>query len=132
MNLIRNLFQKKEAVPTEAAKKPGTTVEKRKHPRYRAGNQTFLYSGNRAPAQATIVDISQGGVKLAMREHIAVGTRMEMAIYTGGIVAKALLVIKWELQARDAIVYGAEFAVTDPRTKSQLVQYVKTISEGRG
>jgi len=131
MNLIRNLFQKKEAVQNEAEKKPRPVAERRKHPRYRIGNQTFLYSGNRAPTQANIVDISHGGVKLAVREHLTVGSKMEMAIYTGGIVAKALLFIKWEIQARDAMVYGAEFIVQDPRTKAQLMQYVKTISESR-
>jgi len=131
MNLLRNLFQKKEAVEPEPEKKAKTVVEKRKHPRFRVGGQTFLYSGNRQPLQATIVDISQGGVKLATRERLSAGAKMEMAIYTGGIVAKTILLVKWEMQVRDAFVCGAEFVVSDPRTKVQLTQYIKTISEGR-
>ncbi|GEM_PF-1870688 len=132
MDFIRNLFQKKESAQPEPEKKPKVTVERRRHPRYRAGSQTFLYSGSRAPIQATIVDISQGGVKLATRERLTAGSRMDLAIYTGGIVAKAVVVIKWELQAKDAFVYGAEFAVQDPVTKARLMQYIKTITESKG
>jgi c-di-GMP-binding flagellar brake protein YcgR len=127
MGFLRDIFGKKETVIEPGRKQQAPIVERRKFPRFVINENTFIYPVNKPPIQATIIDICQGGVKLELRESLQPGSKVELALYSGGLVVKAIIIIKWDLQKAAGHVCGAEFISTDPKQRAFIMQYIKTV-----
>jgi len=124
MNLIMRLFKKNS--DAQATRQAPKYSEKRRHPRWNVNADTFLYLSRRPPVQAQIIDMSLGGVRIEVREPLAVDSRAELALYSGGVVSKTMVQMKWGYRGKYGYVYGGEFMATDPSQKARIMQYIKS------
>ncbi len=130
MNFIQSLFGKKQDTPAPREKVSWT--EKRKHQRWRVAESTFFYPQRKQPLQVQLLEISQGGVRLELREPLPLETKGDLALYCGGVVSKATIMLKWELKQKTGYVFGAEFVDLDPRMKAAVMQYIRLITGQQG
>lgn len=121
-----NLFKKKEETGAAKAESKPQVEERRKYGRKKVHIDTFLYPIKSPPMQVTIVDISPGGVKIHCRGRLVVGDKVEVALYSEGIVSKSIVTIRWEGRAETGYFYGAEF-ISDPKQQAFIMKYLKTL-----
>ncbi len=124
MNLIMKLFKRNR--DTQETRQMVKQSEKRKHPRWSVNASTFLYLSRRPPVQAQIIDMSMGGVRIEVREPLPVDSRAELALYSGGVVSKTTVQMKWGYRGKFGYVYGGEFTAIDPNQKARIMQYIKS------
>ncbi|MDQ7826102.1 MAG: PilZ domain-containing protein [Candidatus Eremiobacteraeota bacterium] len=124
MGLLDALFRKKEVAVEE--KKPAFT-EKRKAPRTSISESTFIYSAGRPPAQIRLTEISMSGVRFEAREPFKPGSKLELALYAGGIVVKSIITVLWERKDLAGYTYGGEFAGNDPKQRAHIQNYIKSV-----
>ena len=128
MSFWQNLFGKKGK---EAASEQEDTTheEKRKYPRASTNQRTLLYRSNKPELPVKILDISQGGVKLEVIEALQIGSRVELALFSGDVETRAMLMIKWELNQAESNIYGAEFVSVDPKTRTIISNFIQSVSQ---
>jgi len=127
VNFIQSLFGRKKEERQASGTRP-TFTEKRKHQRWRVAESTFFYPQRRQPLQAQLLEISPGGARLELREPLPLETRGDLALYCGGVVSKATIILRWEIRQRTGYVYGAEFIDLDPRMKATVMAYIRLVT----
>ncbi len=108
--------------------------EKRKFPRLKNGVKViYKFMGVMGERKDDVIDISQGGVRLSLKEKAAVGTLLELAVTISeeGNPFFALAKVVWQsekrkLGANRQLYYetGVEFLKMDMQHKMLMIEYI--------
>lgn len=132
MGFLRDIFGRKDKeAPPPVASEMGMGPERRKFERTATDLDAYLGLPSGKQIRARVMDISEGGVKVAVQMTLEIGSRVELILKTGETVAKALMMLKWELYDEGDYVYGAEFFMTDSAHRAAIMKVIKSAGKGK-
>lgn len=126
MEFLRSIFGKKEKEAPPEAEAKRREEERRKFERTPTDIGTFIVLPNGKQINARILDISQGGVKLAVQMTLEIGIRYELLLHKAESKTKIMIMIKWERVEGEDYIYGAEFFLIDPSQRTTIMQFIKS------
>ncbi|MDQ7824506.1 MAG: PilZ domain-containing protein [Candidatus Eremiobacteraeota bacterium] len=104
-----------------------TDTERRGTLRCHDGQTTFFYTLFGRCLQATVVDISMGGVKLAMDNELPPETEGEILFLFNGTPLLLPLKVSWSRKSSKSYEYGARFTAPTCRNVCLMKRYIYSL-----